>query len=309
MSDRRWTLMIVPHGAESPRVIPVTERGVRFLAWGVGTLLVTLILGGAYAISHIGNPAAIAARSENKALSGELAYLQTKVSELQDTIGSIGKWDEQIRLLAGLPSVDSSVRDAGIGGPGSPDLEHDPLYQRNPALGEQAFGTRVELDALLRRANVLLASFAEISDTLARHADKMESMPSIMPTAGWLSSNFSRGRKHPILHITRPHEGIDVTAPMGAPIVAPAAGRVIRAGVETGYGKVIEIDHGNGIVTKYAHCSRLIAARGDRVTRGQVIAAVGNTGISTGPHLHYEIHVNGRAVDPLVYVLPGAIVD
>jgi murein DD-endopeptidase MepM/ murein hydrolase activator NlpD len=309
MSDRRWTLMIVPHGSESPRAIPVTERGVRLLAWGIGSLLVTLILGGSYAISLLGNPAAIAARSENKALSGELAYLQTKVAELQDTIGSIGKWDERIRILAGLPSVDSSVRSAGIGGPGTPELERDPLFQTNETLGRQAFGTRVELDALLRRANVLLASFSEISDTLARHADKLESMPSIMPTAGWLSSNFSRSRRHPILHISRPHEGIDVTAPMGAPIVAPASGLVIRSGKESGYGNVIEIDHGNGIVTKYAHCSRLIAKRGQRVARGEVIATVGNTGISTGPHLHYEIHVNGRVVDPLAYVLPGAIVD
>ena len=301
--------MIVPHGSDSPRAFPVTERGVRIATWTGGVLAVAFLAFGAYVVTQLGTPAAIAAHSENRALTGELAYLQARVKELQDTIGAIGKRDEQIRLFAGLPSVDSEVREAGIGGPGSPELEDAPLYQQNRALGRQAFGARVDLDGLLRRANVLLASFAEISDTLSRHADRLASTPSIMPTAGWLSSNFSRSRRHPILHIARPHEGIDVTAPMGAPIVAPASGTVVDVGRETGYGLIVEINHGNGIVTKYAHCSRVLVRKGQKVTRGEVIAAVGNSGLSTGPHLHYEIHINGRVVDPLTYVLPGAIVD
>lgn len=309
MEQRRWTVMIVPHGSESPREFAVSERGVRVASWIAGIASVAFVIFVGYVVTQLGTPAAIAAHSENRALTGELAYLSAKVQELQDTIGSIGKRDEQIRLFAGLPSVELDVRDAGIGGPGSPDLEHDPLYQQNRALGRQAFEARVDLDGLLRRANVLLASFAEISDTLARHADRLASTPSIMPTAGWLSSNFSRARRHPILHIARPHEGIDVTAPMGAPIVAPASGRVIDVGREAGYGLIVEIDHGNGIVTKYAHTSRVLVRKGQRVTRGEVIAAVGNSGLSTGPHLHYEIHVKGRAVDPLTYVMPGAIVD
>ena len=97
---------------------------------------------------------------------------------------------------------------------------------------------------------------------------------------------------------------------MGSPIVAPAAGRVKRVAKERGYGNVLEIDHGNGIVTKYAHTSKILVKRGEKVTRGQVVAKVGNSGLSSGPHLHYEIHVNGRVVDPLTYVLPeGAIPD
>jgi murein DD-endopeptidase MepM/ murein hydrolase activator NlpD len=130
-----------------------------------------------------------------------------------------------------------------------------------------------------------------------------------MPTAGWLTSQFTRSRKHPILHVSRPHEGIDVTAPMGAPIIAPASGVVTKARRESGYGNVVEIDHGNGIMTLYAHASRIDVRQGERVTRGQRIAAVGNTGLATGPHLHYEIHVNGKVVDPLTYVLADAIPD
>ena len=130
-----------------------------------------------------------------------------------------------------------------------------------------------------------------------------------MPTSGWLTSAFSQMRAHPILHIDRPHEGIDVVAPAGTPIEAPPAGIVTSAGWSTGYGNTITIDHGFGLVTRYAHASRLLVRAGQRVKRGERIALVGNTGLATGPHLHYEVHVNGKPVDPLRYVLPDVVVD
>jgi len=131
-----------------------------------------------------------------------------------------------------------------------------------------------------------------------------------MPTAGWLTSQFSRSRFHPILHTSRAHEGIDVVAALGSPIVAPAAGRVIKAERESGYGLMVQIDHGNGLVTTYAHILRIAVSVGQRVTRGQLIATVGNSGLSTGPHLHYEIQLHGKSVDPLTFVMPaGKITD
>ena len=104
-------------------------------------------------------------------------------------------------------------------------------------------------------------------------------------------------------------DGIDVTAPSGTPIEAPAGGRVTLAGWQAGYGNVVTVDHGYGIETKFAHASKLLVRRGQRVERGQNIALVGNTGLATGPHLHYEIIVNGKPVDPLTYVLPAVIPD
>ncbi|HWZ27039.1 MAG TPA: M23 family metallopeptidase, partial [Gemmatimonadales bacterium] len=104
-------------------------------------------------------------------------------------------------------------------------------------------------------------------------------------------------------------EGIDVAAPMGAEIEAPAAGTVTDVRWEDGYGNFVTIDHGYGLVTRYAHCSKILVVRGQRVKRGQKIALVGATGLATGPHLHYEVWVGGKAVDPLHYVMPDAIVD
>jgi hypothetical protein len=309
MNERRWTLLVVPHGSDSPRTFTLTERALRIGSAFAALVGIVAAIGIGVLVSTIGMPTSRIAQRENRLLSQELIDLKIRLRHLEDTLEVIGKHDERVRLLAGLPAVDSQVAQVGIGGPGMPQLNDDPLYRTNPTLGRMAFDTRIDLDKLLRRANLLAQSFADVSDSLTKHHERYQRIPSIMPTAGWLSSTFKRSRFHPILHISRPHEGIDVSAPMGAPIVAPAAGVVVRLGREAGYGLVLEIDHGNGIVTKYAHCSRVMVRRGQRVKRGQEIAAVGNSGLSTGPHLHYEIHINGKVVDPLTYVMPDAIPD
>jgi len=182
-----------------------------------------------------------------------------------------------------------------------------PGHNATPLL-RKAADVRVDANALIRRANLLASSFTAAADSLASHTQRLAATPSIMPTQGWLSSAFSAMREHPILHIARPHEGIDVSAPMGAPIEAPAAGVVRSTGWEAGYGNVVEIDHGFGISTKFAHASRILVHQGQRVQRGDRIALVGNSGLATGPHLHYEVHVNGRPVDPLRYVMPESVV-
>jgi murein DD-endopeptidase MepM/ murein hydrolase activator NlpD len=141
--------------------------------------------------------------------------------------------------------------------------------------------------------------------TLARLAAR----PSVMPTQGWLISNFSTRRLHPMLGYRRPHLGIDVSAPRGTPIEAPAGGLVIQASWEGGYGRTVEIDHGWGIITRYAHTSKILVRVGDRVQRGQIIAQVGQTGLAEGPHLHYEVRLRGEPVDPLKFVLPAVFAD
>jgi murein DD-endopeptidase MepM/ murein hydrolase activator NlpD len=147
----------------------------------------------------------------------------------------------------------------------------------------------------------------QVTEKLHSDADRVARTPSIMPTAGWLTSQFTLSRFHPILHKWLPHLGIDVAAPYGTTVVAPAAGTVIRAGEASGYGMVMEIDHGDGIVTKYGHLSRFLVREGQHVVRGEPIAQVGNSGLATGPHLHYEVHVGGKIVDPLTFVLPETI--
>lgn len=122
-----------------------------------------------------------------------------------------------------------------------------------------------------------------------------------MPTNGRIGSGFGM-RMHPILKYRRMHKGLDISAPTGTPIRAAADGVVISATTMRGYGKCLILDHGGGVSTLYAHCSRLYVGNGARVSRGQTIAAVGSTGLSTGPHLHFEVHVGGKAVNPMSWL-------
>jgi murein DD-endopeptidase MepM/ murein hydrolase activator NlpD len=174
-------------------------------------------------------------------------------------------------------------------------------------LSKTAFTVEYDLGALERRARLMAVSLEEASDSLLAHRDILEATPSILPAAGVLSSRFSTSRLHPIFHRALPHEGVDISAPQGTPILATAKGTVTFAGWMSGLGNTVEIDHGYGYVTRYGHASKLLVRRGQEVTRGEVIARVGSTGISTSPHLHYEIHVGGVAVNPMNYVIGSVL--
>lgn len=306
MSQRKWTIVLVPPGSGASKVIEVSQRLLK-AAGSIGAVLglAAMLLGYGTVSRSVDLERAARLERENAQLAMEIGQLHGKLSELSDTLSTIARRDVRIRLLADLEPNDPSVQQAGIGGPaGKPDN-----LGRSSVLGQRASEVRVDLGALIRRANLLAASFEQAQDSLELHRDRLAAMPSILPTAGWLSSAFSRMREHPVLHYARPHEGIDVQAPRGTPIQSPAAATVVSVGWEAGYGNVIELDHGFGIHTKFAHTSKIFPKRGDRVKRGEIIAEVGNTGLATGPHLHYEVHVQGKPVDPLRYVLPDVVVD
>ena len=306
MAKRRWTLVLVPHGSEPSRIVEVSYNLLRFAAAAVGGIVVLALLAGYATISHTTDLSRAARlQQENATLAQQIGELHGRLVSLADTITTISQRDARIRVLANLDPIDPQVQAAGIGGPATgSDLNLSGLT----GIERRSAEVRVDLGALIRRANLLASSFKEAADSLSLHTARLAATPSIMPTQGWLSSAFSAMRQHPILHLARPHEGIDVSAPMGSPIEAPAAGVVTDAGWETGYGNTITINHGFGIVTKFAHASKLLVKTGQRVSRGQRIALVGNSGLATGPHLHYEVHVNGRPVDPLKYVLPEGVV-
>jgi murein DD-endopeptidase MepM/ murein hydrolase activator NlpD len=306
MPKGRWTIVLVPRGAGPSKVVELS-RGVVKLAAAVAVVLAVaaVLLGSATVSRRIELSRTTRLEDENTRLAQELGELHSRLTTLSDTIARISQRDAKVRLLANLDPISPQVQAAGIGGPAAPP---SPGSLGTPLL-RKAADVRVDANALIRRANLLAASFSAAADSLAAHSDRLAATPSIMPTQGWLSSAFAAMREHPILHIARPHEGIDVSAPMGTPIEAPAAGIVRSTGWEAGYGNTIEIDHGFGIVTRFAHTSRILVRQGQHVQRGERIALVGNSGLATGPHLHYEVHVNGRPVDPLHYVMPDNVVS
>jgi murein DD-endopeptidase MepM/ murein hydrolase activator NlpD len=307
MPQSRWTLMLVPHDNESVRSFQVTGKSIRAI---VSTLLLGALLLGTFSVAffvrqsqHVQNSTL---RKQNELLAAEVDNMRGQLTDLDRSIETLARRDEEIRVVAGLPEIEAEVRQAGVGGPSG---ARSPLLARlNPGIGAKVETTGQDLDALLRRAELLRGSMDEAQRQIQRNRDRIASTPTILPANGHLSSLFSNNRFHPVLRITRPHRGIDIAARVGEPILAAARGRVVFSGHRAnGYGNMVEIDHGYGYVTRYAHASRLHVRTGQTVERGQHIADVGATGLVSGPHLHYEVEVNGREVDPMNFIIGDAL--
>jgi murein DD-endopeptidase MepM/ murein hydrolase activator NlpD len=303
--------MLIPHGNEHVRSVQLTHRSVKVVlsvfliaALFIGTISVGFFVRQSHQLR------ADRLHRENQLLASEVEDMREKMASLAESLDSLAARDEMFRTVAGLTALDDAVRRVGIGGPGTPTLEERPLYELNPEIGEQVFAASYDLGSLARRAKLLRASLDDAISTMEKSTERLAATPSIMPSSGHLSSLFSKGRRHPVLRITRPHQGIDIAAPVGEPILAPAKGRVVFAGWKAGgYGNTVEINHGYGYLTRFAHASRVLVRTGQSVERGQTIAEVGATGLVTGPHLHYEVEVNGRPVDPLNFIIADAVPD
>ena len=304
MNEKKWTLLLLGDNPEGIRQFSVSPRLVRWATVGLGTFgLLVVILGGLLLFNGSSYVKARSLARENALLGAELLEFRGRVDGLAETIAHLSEQDSKVRRLAGLDAVDDEILEVGVGGPGSGSPAGRPLWSADSVLGNEAFTVEYDLSALERRAQLLSASLAEASDSLAAHRDILGSTPSIWPTAGVLSSRFSTSRVHPIHNQSLPHHGVDISAPSGTPILATAKGRVTHAGRKSGLGLTVEIDHGHGYKTVYGHASKVLVRRGQTVDRGDVIAQVGSTGISTSPHLHYEVHVGGIAVNPMNYVI------
>ena len=309
MPRQRWTIVVVPPEAGATRSMRVSLTWLRvglgvaimcgLIAFGVGYAAVTK----AVALSHLDR-----LERRNELLSEELARTEQVLAIVGDSITQIQDRDRTMRLLAGLVPTDPEVQQAGIGGPIGEWTERE-LRLAEGAAGQRALNISTDLAALVRRANMLAGSFDEALDSLDARVDLLERTPSVEPTVGFRISGFSDQRMHPIHHVVLPHEGIDIVADVGATVLAAARGRVSRIFENGGYGLMVVINHGRGLQTRYGHLSRADVRVGQTVERGDKIAEVGESGVVTGPHLHYEVLLNGVAQDPAKYILPKVIVD
>jgi murein DD-endopeptidase MepM/ murein hydrolase activator NlpD len=159
-----------------------------------------------------------------------------------------------------------------------------------------------EINTLRERSGVLQDTFRVLDMAFQKQSLLLSSTPSIYPVHGLLGNGYG-WRRDPFTGMRDFHQGLDLVAPLGTQVVAPADGIVTKAGPAGGFGNSVFISHGYGIITRYGHLSSLTVRVGQRVKRGDVVATVGNTGRSTGPHLHYELLVHQRNVDPIKYIL------
>jgi len=308
MARDQWTIVLLA-GENGPlRQITLSRRNLRIAAGGAAAFaLIFIALLGSLGMKSAYRLEAGLLKEQNRVLAEELAGIRSRMEGLEGDLTFLAKRDAEARLLAGLTPIDEEVLRVGVGGPGSPSLEDQELYQVDPTLAKEVFAVEYDLGAMERRVGLFRSSLSEAIDSLQSHEDLLQSTPSILPTAGLLRSGFTNARLHPILNRAMPHQGIDVAAPRGTPILAAARGRVILAGWKAGYGLTVEVDHGYGYRTLYGHADKVLVRVGQRVDRGEVIAQVGSTGLATSPHLHYEVMVRGQQVNPMNFIMQGVV--
>lgn len=311
MARRHWTLLVVADDHPGVRQYRLSSRLLKAVIAAAVVVLVALpSLSATYlGVDPDGSRTERLAKA-NALLVDQIAGMQTEMSQLERSLDELSAKDERYRLLANLEPLDDDVKLAGVGGPGSRTVETSPLWAVDRPLAGLTFGADEELGALIRRAQVLTTSWDEATEALEEQIDVWERTPSILPTAGYKSSGFSRNRMHPILNVRRPHTGIDIVARRGTPVVAAAKGTVTFAGNTGGdYGYMVDIDHGAGMVTRYAHLGQgsVVVRRGQRVERWEKVGEVGTTGLVTSPSIHYEVLVDGKARNPDEFVMDDVL--
>ncbi|MBI5682410.1 MAG: M23 family metallopeptidase [Deltaproteobacteria bacterium] len=205
-----------------------------------------------------------------------------------------------MRIITNLEPPVGQGQYLGIGGPSHEDI----LPSTKGAKDDLIKQMQADMSLISEEVKKQEKSFNELHAHLLKQASTLASTPSIMPVQGWITSGFGY-RTSPFTGLKDKHEGLDISNTVGTPVVAPGDGIVLKVDRvdDPGFGKNVVINHGYGIITKYGHLSEIYVGIGKRVKRGDKIAAVGNTGKTTGPHLHYEILENGVPVNPHKYIL------
>ena len=291
-AGRFYTVLILPHARSRFRKLHLSRAFVSSCAVVLGSTLLAGLYSPHLLFRVKTQEAALEQMEhENQRLRKEKDRFERSLAEIAGQLEEFESRSGKIASALGVDDLPSSRPAAGGPlGPGTSGLHHSILDE--------------ELGALKSRAETLDESMDEIATAFEDRLRMLASTPSIMPVEGWLSEGFG-WRKDPFTDQRQFHRGIDIVSDTGTTVVAPADGIVSRAVRVADYGKMIDLSHGFGFVTRYGHLSEILVRPGQRVRRGDPIGRVGSTGRSTGPHLHYEVFRDGRRVNPWKYLGQG----
>ena len=310
MKDQTFTMMVVSGNQQTVSRFQVHRRGIA-LIFGLFALcsLAVLSLTVHYSLLMPGIFDATTAREENEELRRTLALLQGKTDRMNKKLASLTALHDGLRQQTDVQDQGQKGAIGPLTSPANtiPNTRHHvegfafpAAVEDNPRLQKGLLVDHV--NSLLRQSDQRLGSLRQLKEYYLERETLLASIPSIWPSDGYFMSGFGN-RRDPFTGMRKMHQGIDIAGPEGTPVIAPAAATVIYVGDAGGYGNMIALDHGNGLVSRYGHLSRILIKMGSRVKRGDHIGSMGNTGRSTGPHLHYEVRKHGVAMDPTQYVL------
>ena len=301
MAKKFYTVLVLPDASSEIRTFHIAKRLLVALAASASLVFVAFLFFIYQAVSLNGHMLEL---RKLRVAASQQASLMQKTNRLETELAALREFDLRLRTAAGLETKESSFLAAGGA---------DTLSSRSLMVAAVAHQTPptdnlpMELDRLSHEMNNRTKSFQELIDQLEAKRSVLASTPTIWPVKGWLTAGFGY-RRSPFTGLRQMHEGVDISNSVGTPVIAPADGMVSYAGPLGGFGNVISIDHGHNISTFYAHLQQHKVSQGQRIKRGDLVALVGTTGRATGPHLHYEIQVNGSPVDPSKYIIdPGTV--
>ncbi len=289
MPGKSYTILVLPHARARFKKLQLSRKAVVGAFAGLAVLAVAGLTLPPLLFKLASDSREIAElQRSNQSLTAEKQRFESSLDDLNQRLSAFENQATKLASALGIEELPSS-RPAAGGAAGAPVEVPD------------AVPFREEFRALNSRASSLGLSMEQIDTAWTEREKLLAATPSIMPVRGWFSHGYG-WRKDPFTGKRAFHRGVDIVAPQGTPIAAPADGVVSRAGRLGPYGKSIDISHGYGYVTRYAHLSEVLVKPGQKVSRGDKIGAVGSTGRSTGPHLHYEMFRDGRRVNPWKYL-------
>ena len=288
--SKRFTILIIPEGSHRVRRFALQLSALKWSAAGAACCVLLMLGLVVYALkAGFDRSDYERLREQARVHQAEMGQLVAKLETLRKELVVMAQNDAKVRVMNKLtkPKADSL---GGVGGPAVGDEPADSLAS-----------LQRQIDDLRREVDLRRVSQEEIQGYLNDQRSLLGSRPTGWPARGWVTSDFGV-RRAPFDGQRRMHEGLDIATRTGTPVMATAAGIVREVGTEPGYGKLVVIDHGYGFSTAYGHNSRVMVKVGQRVKRGDLIATAGNTGRSSGPHVHYEVRVNGVPVNPNKYL-------
>jgi murein DD-endopeptidase MepM/ murein hydrolase activator NlpD len=287
---KRFTILVIPEGSHRVRRFALKRSTLRWAA-AVSACCLLLLLGltGFALRASFDQNEFERLRAEARIHQQEMGQLAARLEALRKELVVMAQNDAKVRVMAKLakPKADS------LGGVGGPAVGEEPA--------DSLATLQRQIDSLRREVDLQRVSQEELQGFLNDQRSLLGARPTGWPVKGWITSSFGV-RRDPFDGRRRMHEGLDIATRTGTPVLATAAGIVREVGSDPGYGKLVVVDHGYGYATLYAHNSQIKAKVGQRVKRGDLVALAGNTGRSSGPHVHYEVRFNGVPVNPHKYL-------
>jgi murein DD-endopeptidase MepM/ murein hydrolase activator NlpD len=301
VAAKKITIVLLPHGGRKVRQIKVPR--FLFILLLICAVTISAVFGWVMVdYQAVKKRASRLAQlqKENVQQKQQLVTLAQKIDSVTNKVKELKEFDNKLRTMVNLESLPDTSQFVGIGG-SDPSL-FDPHSTSEKTHRKLIRLMHKSLDNLETEIGVQRSEKSQLIGRLESQKSMLDSTPSVWPVKGWISSPFGY-RQSPFTGEREFHSGLDICSKMDSPIEAPADGVVAGIEFDDGHGRILVIKHGYGLVTRYAHLDKALVKKGQTVKRGQEIALLGNTGRSTGPHLHYEVRLNGVPVNPLRYIL------